>query len=210
MSQKKVRENALLSFETFCGFLDNCVSASGPAARMKHLKTFLETYLNREANDLYQVFRLLLPAVRRPSWQRGACAFGIGQLRIRLGTARRLVEGRALTTCLLPQLDRKRGNYGLQEKALSTVLVKAAGLEVSSKDAQAVIKWRAVTSATAGNFAKTVEEVTPASCAERQASSAQSARPCTVARAESAVRGYAAAHLPAPLRVPGPAGQRVA
>jgi len=50
MSQKKVRENALLSFETFCGFLDNCVSASGPAARMKHLKTFLETYLNREAN----------------------------------------------------------------------------------------------------------------------------------------------------------------
>jgi hypothetical protein len=74
MSQKKVRENALLSFETVCGFLDNCVSAPDFAARVKHLRTLLETYLNREADDLYQVFRLLLPAVRRPSWQRGARA----------------------------------------------------------------------------------------------------------------------------------------
>ncbi len=59
MSQKKVRENALLSFETVCGFLDNCVSAPDFAARVKHLRTLLETYLNREADDLYQVFRLL-------------------------------------------------------------------------------------------------------------------------------------------------------
>ena len=48
----------------------------------------------------------------------------------------------------------------LQEKALTTALLKAAGLAESSKDAQAVGTWRDVTSKTAGNFAKTVEEVT--------------------------------------------------
>jgi len=84
MSQKKVRENALLSFETVRGFLETCASASDHAARVRHLRLFLETYLNREADDLYQVFRLLLPAVRIPPWQRGA-----GQLRSHLGTARR-------------------------------------------------------------------------------------------------------------------------
>ena len=84
----------------------------------------------------------------------------IGQLRIRLGTARRSVKGQALITSSLPQLDRKRGKYMLKEPALATALLKAAGLAKSSKDAQDVKKWRAVTSATAGNFAKTVEEVT--------------------------------------------------
>ncbi len=48
----------------------------------------------------------------------------------------------------------------LQEKALTTALLKAAGLAESSKDAQAVRTWRDVTYKTAGNFAKTVEEVT--------------------------------------------------
>ena len=66
MSQKKVRKNALLSFETVRGFLDDCASAPDSAARVKLLRTLLETYLNRQADDLYQVFRLLLPAVRRP------------------------------------------------------------------------------------------------------------------------------------------------
>ena len=159
MSQKKVRENALLSLETFCGFLDKCLLASGPAARLKHLKTFLETYLNREADDLYQVFRLLLPAVRRPSWQQGARALCCTVAHLPWDCMP-LPEGRALTPCSLPQLDRKRGNYGLQEKALSPALVKAAGLETSSKDAQAALNWRDVTSKTAGNFAKTMEEVT--------------------------------------------------
>ena len=57
------------------------------------------------------------------------------------------------------QLDRQRGNFQLKETALAAALVRASGLDKSHADANNALNWRQHTAKTAGNFAKTMEEV---------------------------------------------------
>ena len=85
MSQKKVPQNARLPFENISQFFEGCLAAPGPAARTKLFRSFLNERLNREADDLYQVFRLILPGVRCLFCQRGALAY-LGQTRVHLGS----------------------------------------------------------------------------------------------------------------------------
>ncbi|KAK9834174.1 hypothetical protein WJX81_005346 [Elliptochloris bilobata] len=64
---KKVKENKQLRVETLCQFLDKCLDAK-PADRIKHLRKLMDEHLERKADDLFQVFRLILPSLDR---QRG-------------------------------------------------------------------------------------------------------------------------------------------
>ena len=73
MSQ--VPENKLLRVETLCTFLEKCLNAK-PADRVKHFRLLLEKRLKRNAADLFQVIRLILPSVR---WQK---PFAIKYVRI--------------------------------------------------------------------------------------------------------------------------------
>ena len=59
----------------------------------------------------------------------------------------------------IAQLDRQRGNFQLKETALAAALVRASGLDKSHADANNALNWRQHTAKTAGNFAKTMEEV---------------------------------------------------
>lgn len=59
----QVPENKLLRLETLCTFLEKCLNAK-PADRVKHFRLLLEKRLNRNADDLFQVIRLILPTVR--------------------------------------------------------------------------------------------------------------------------------------------------
>ena len=59
----QVTENKLLKLETLCTFFEKCLNAK-PADRVKHFKLLLEKRLNRSADDLFQVIRLVLPTVR--------------------------------------------------------------------------------------------------------------------------------------------------
>ena len=194
----QVPENKLLRLETLCTFFDKCLNAK-PADRVKHFKLLLEKRLNRSAEDLFQVIRLILPTVRwhellwkvlhrrclhvqgwqiefvhrwAPLLQSSACHQETGSLQHRSRTARLsegLLEVQAVPVTLTctssssplfaTQLDRQRGNFQLKETALAAALVRASGLDKSHADANNALNWRQHTAKTAGNFAKTMEEV---------------------------------------------------
>ena len=63
-SQAKLQQNAQLKFELLCQFFEKCSNAKKHAEVQKHVQTFLREFLNRDADDLFQVYRLILPAVR--------------------------------------------------------------------------------------------------------------------------------------------------
>lgn len=62
-SQAKLQQNAQLKFELLCQFFEKCSNAKKHAEVQKHVQTFLRDFLNRDADDLFQVYRLVLPAV---------------------------------------------------------------------------------------------------------------------------------------------------
>ena len=58
------------------------------------------------------------------------------------------------------QLDRDRGNYGLQEAKLCERLISAAGVDRKSKEAAAVLSWKKGSkSAGAGDLAFVLQQV---------------------------------------------------
>ena len=65
--QSEVKEKyptcSSIPFAYVSHFFDNLTNAKKPQQRKQHLKAFRKHYVNREADDIFQLYRLLLPHV---------------------------------------------------------------------------------------------------------------------------------------------------
>ncbi len=52
-----------LRFKTLCDFFDLCVKRKKPAQKKQLLKDFADKFIERGSSDVYEIYRLLAPAV---------------------------------------------------------------------------------------------------------------------------------------------------
>ncbi len=55
-----------LRFKTLCDFFDLCVKRKKPAHKKQLLRDFADKFIERGSSDVYEIYRLLAPAV---SWK---------------------------------------------------------------------------------------------------------------------------------------------
>ncbi len=53
-----------LPFQKLCEFYDACASHKQPAMKHKHLREFRKAYIDPHRDQAYELYRLILPAVR--------------------------------------------------------------------------------------------------------------------------------------------------
>jgi hypothetical protein len=52
-----------LPFQTLCSFFEACARNRKPAVKLKHLRHFREKFIERDTDDVFEIYRLILPAV---------------------------------------------------------------------------------------------------------------------------------------------------
>jgi hypothetical protein len=61
--RKSAMGNSDLKFHVLCKLFDSCAKPKAGKLRSKHLSTFREKCIDRTSEDVYEVYRLILPAV---------------------------------------------------------------------------------------------------------------------------------------------------
>ncbi len=119
--------------------LQACQDARGHTQKAARLKLFRERCLERNNEELYEVYRLLLPQVY--CLQQGTS-----------GDAR-------CTSCAVVdfdvglQCDNRRGNYALKESKLASVWSNACGFNPkTTARGKSAVAWKASGTEGAGNF----------------------------------------------------------
>ena len=140
-----------LSFKTLCDFFE-AVAKSPPRKKVLLLRRLLERNLERDSDDLYEAFRLIVPYVSSLLPNSAAKAAGLKKVYSPL-------------TCPFMQRDNERANYELKEQKLVSALIKACSLDPKvNSSAQRALEWKKPTTKHAGNFPLVMEEV----CTERR------------------------------------------